>query len=380
MQVCNIKKIVENVIIIIFFLAVLAFPWTAYFLGVENNLKGADDKVELSFKNLDEYIIQNFPGREILVRTKNQFLYSYFDISPNNSIAKVGDNLISTETLNYYHHGLHRTDDTKIDTLISKLKKLSEICDRTNKKFVVITTPTKPRYYDGVLPFADDVILAYQGNYGRKSYDILKEKLYKTDLNYFDCVDYIDSHKDEILGGNIPLFYDTAHHWSNYKGNLVGLGLIKYLRDKVKLKFPEIKVVATPCETAMYPDSDLFDILNIYDEPNIQFYEPVISFDNFDNDDFNFLIQGGSFLGGLLFPYSTLGMTNKIYHIENKACLYDHYSKDLTFTDYDDLDRKINLVKQLKDFNVVILEINELNVYNASFGFLDYLLEHEGDM
>lgn len=376
----NIKRLVENFLIILFFLAVLVFPWTAYFLGVENNLKGADDKVELSFNTLDDYIIQNFPGRELLVRTKNQLLYSYFDISPNNSIAKVGDNLISTETLNYYYHGLHHTDTKQIDELIDKLKKLNAICKKKDKRLVVITTPTKPRYYDGELPFADDVILAYQENYGRKGYDMFKEKVYKTDLNYFDTIDYIEKNKDVMLGGDIPLFYETAHHWSNYKGNLVGLGIENYLRDKVKLKLPKLKITSTPSETAMYPDSDLFDILNIYDKPNCEYKSPVIKYENYDIDDFNFLIQGGSFLGPLLFPYTTIGMTNKVYHIENKACIYDHYAHDLQFEDYDDLDKKINLVKQLKDFNVIILEINELNMYNATFGFLDFLLEHEKDL
>jgi septation ring formation regulator EzrA len=34
------------------------------------------------------------------------------------------------------------------------------------------------------------------------------------------------------------------------------------------------------------------------------------------------------------------------------------------------------IVSELKDFDIVMLEINELNFYNASFGFLDYLLEN----
>ncbi|MBQ2205083.1 MAG: hypothetical protein II411_04250, partial [Lachnospiraceae bacterium] len=102
------RKIIENVIITICFIVVIAFPWVATFLGVEDNLSGAEEKIEFSFENVDDYIIQNFPGRAFLVRSKNQILYSLFDISPNSSITKVNDTLFSTETLNYYYPGLHK--------------------------------------------------------------------------------------------------------------------------------------------------------------------------------------------------------------------------------------------------------------------------------
>lgn len=171
-----------------------------YILGVENNLSGAEEKVEFSFENIDDYIIQNFPGRELLVRTKNQLLYSLFDISPNTSITKVGDTLFSTETLNYFYHGLHSVNNAEIDSLIEKLNKFNDICNEKGKKLLVVLTPTKPRYYDGTLPFADDVIMLYEGNESNNEYDNmlpydkLSIALKNTKLNYFDSINYIDSH------------------------------------------------------------------------------------------------------------------------------------------------------------------------------------------
>ena len=47
-------------------------------------------------------------------------------------------------------------------------------------------------------------------------------------------------------------------------------------------------------------------------------------------------------------------------------------SKQKEFDTYEEL----NIDKELKDYDIVLIEINELNFYNASFGFIDYLLEN----
>ena len=380
----KLKKIIENVLLTFAFLTVICYPWIARYLGVENNLSGADEKVEFSFENIDDYIIQNFPGRELLVRTKNQLLYTFFDMSPNNSIIKVGDTLFSSETLNYYYHRLHSVTDSDVDILVEKLNKFNDICNAKDKKLVLILTPTKPRYYKGNLPFADDIIKLYEEDTDDPNdvlpYVKIVNALNKTNLKCFDAVDYIDKHAEEIEGGEVPLFYDSSHHWSNYKSNLVGLAVHEYLRKNLDIKIPLLSVVASPSDVAQYPDSDLFDVLNIYDKPKEQFYESVLHFDNIDIEDKTWTIQGGSFLGGLLFPQATLSLFGDVVHIENKIMLYNKYQDNYDFESYDELAEKYGLLEHLKKTDIFVLEINELNVYNATFGFLDYLLEHEEEI
>ena len=375
----KLKKIIENVLLTFVFLVVISYPWVATFVGVKNDLSGADEKVELSFENIDDYVIQNFPGRSILVRTKNQLLYSFFDISPNTSIIKVGDTLFSTETLNYYYHNLHDVNSEDVELFTDKLKKFNSICESKNKKLLVIITPTKPRYYSGPLPFADDVIMLYEnGNKNEKKlpYEKLKNSLKNSDIKCFDTIDYIDTHKSKIIDGDVPLFYNSSHHWSTYKANLVGLAVHNYMRKELGITLPKIRVKSSPSETAIFPDSDLFDVLNIYDKPNEKFYESVIEYEDFLNDNLNFTIQGGSFLGGLLFPQVTISVLGDVIHIENKNILYNKYKEHAPFNSYDELNEKFDLLKHLHKTDVFVLEINELNVYNATFGFLDYLLLH----
>ena len=369
-------KYINYAIIIFAFLIVILFPFIASFLGIKNDLKGAEEKVEFRYDNIDEYVTQNFPGRAFLMRMKNQIMYSLFDVSPNELITKVDDTLYSVETLDYFYHGHHSMEKNEIDVLLAKIRYLNAICNETGKKLVVITTPTKPRYVKK-LPFADELINAYQNKEYIRPYEIFKEELKKTDVNYFDCADYIDTHMDSIVGGEVPLFYNSGHHWSNYKGNLVGLGFMDFMRKKLNITLPDIVVTATPSDIPKHPDADLFEVLNVYDKPNEKYYESVISYNNIDYEELNYLVQGGSFLGGFLIPYWTIGLRNNVIHIENKAVLYNKYKASATFETFDELNDKINLLDSLKETNIIILEIHEVNIYNATFGFIDYLLEHK---
>ena len=370
-------KSINNFIIILSFILVISFPFYAKIFGINEDIKGATEKINFSFDNIDEYVIQNFPGRNFLIRIKNQIMYSLFDVSPNEIITKVDDTLYSIETLDYYYHGLHYIEDNEIDSLINKLVKLKNICEQTKKKLLIVTTPTKPRYVNEKLPFADDIIKVYQKKEYILPYERFKQKLKNTTINYFDTIDYIDEHKDIIIDGKVPLFYKSGHHWSNYKGNLVGLGLMDYMREHLDIVLPDIEVIATPSNVPTYPDADLFDVLNVYDKPNENFYSSTINYKNVDYEELNYLIQGGSFLSALLFPYFTIGLHNEVFHIENKVVLYNKYSATCPFENFDELDANMHILDKLKTMDIIILEINEVNVYNATFGFIDYLIENE---
>ena len=118
----------------------------------------------------------------------------------------------------------------------------------------------------------------------------------------------------------------------------------------------------------------MLDLLNVFVEPKEQYYEPVINYENINYSEPKIIIRGGSFLGQLPIKQEILATENdNILYIENKLALYEGYKKSQNFETYDELDLK----KYLKNLDLMILEINEINFYNASFGFIDYLLEHE---
>ena len=88
----KISNKIEKIILVLSFVLIITFPYFTYLFNInkenETSLSGSEEKVELTFESIDDYILQNFPGRENLIKTKNQLLYSLFDISPNANITK----------------------------------------------------------------------------------------------------------------------------------------------------------------------------------------------------------------------------------------------------------------------------------------------------
>ena len=370
----KIYREIEKYIFLIAFIIVIAYPLVMYSVGVENNLTGSYEKEELSFENLDNYILQNFPGKEFIVRLKNQLFYSLFNMSTNESFTITSDKTkFAIESLAYYYHGNRSVDEEVVDKLITKLRKFDSICKRKNKKMMIILTPTKARYYHGELPMADDILLLYEDKNNKLPYDLFVEKLKETNLYFFDSIDYINKHK-ELLKGPAPLFYKSSHHWSTVMGNMVGLGVQDYIRKNLGIKVSKVKITASPSDVITYPDADLHNVLNIIEKPKEQFYDSVFEYEQIEYDNLSYTIQGGSFLGELLFPQTTITLNGETFHIENKVMLYKNYTDNISFTSYDDLDKKVDLINHIKNTDLFVFEIHELNVSDATFGFLDYLL------
>ena len=114
---------------IIVFVLIMIFPLIMLpFKEKTSDLSGAYEKQEFSLDNFSEYLKENLPGREIIIRLLNQVKYTIFDISGNGTIA-IGEDkeLFSSESLNYYSHGLYNVDEEAINTLINKLNLFSDI-------------------------------------------------------------------------------------------------------------------------------------------------------------------------------------------------------------------------------------------------------------
>ncbi|MBO6134931.1 MAG: hypothetical protein J6O09_04075 [Lachnospiraceae bacterium] len=374
----NIEKI-KSIIVILCFAVTIAFPYYARFLSYDNELIGAEEKIEFSFDKIDDYIMQNFPGRALVINFKNKFLYETFGISPNETIVNVDDNLFASETLNYYYHGLYSVTEKYVKELVLKFKKLNDFCKKNGKKVLILLTPTKPRFYGGPLPLVDNIILKYQDksiSNDIRSYDLLKNELKKTDIYCFDFIETIERDRYKYLSGDVPLFYKGALHWSNYKGNIASLELHDYMRSVMGIKVPHIKVEASRSEVAMMPDSDLFDTLNLGIKSKDRYYNVSNVIDEYESDELNYTIRGGSFMTGLVLIPITAGYRNNCVLMSNKIAFFDNYKKHITFDSYDELDEKIGLVDHIKNTDVFIFEIHEVNVYNATFGFIDYVLDH----
>ena len=61
---------------------------------------------------------------------------------------------------------------------------------------------------------------------------------------------------------------------------------------------------------------------------------------------------------------------------ENTKVYSDDWPDGGTFSDYEELEPALS--EQLKETDILILEINEAHIPTMSFGFIDYLFDHPG--
>ena len=344
------------------------------YFGVEDNLSGVEERIsieDVNTTNIDKYIEQNFPGREFLVRLTNQIKISLFKFEAIGNLVLNGDVIFGTESLDYYLHGIHDMTNEEMNEFVLKLEKLNSLLNNKNKTLILTITPSKPRYRREYT-FSDELINLFGSDSKVRPYDMFLNRTRYMDLNIFDYVDYINKHK-EYTEDTIPLYYDGSHHWSRYQASRLTMPLVKYIEEKGKVDLMEIEVKATPSEIGgTYPDNDLVSLLNVFKKSNEKFYDPIVDYTSVESSFPSLLIRGGSFLAQLALPYVLVGYDNKVTILSNKICFYDRFSKQKEFDTYEEL----GLEKEFKDYDIVLLEINELNFYNASFGFIDYLLEN----
>ena len=80
----------------------------------------------------------------------------------------------------------------------------------------------------------------------------------------------------------------------------------------------------------------------------------------------------GQSISGLI----SAGVFEQNVYFENNYYFVNNYSTMETISAYDAYEEITEWTDLLKDADILILEINEANIYNFSFGFVDFLLEH----
>ena len=380
------KHFLRKMLFVFILCLVILFPFITLNINFEP-LNGVEYKVKLadfnlknlsdnSYQNsLDDYIDQNLNSKPLIVRLRNQLLYDVFNISPNYAVALNDDKqLISKEVLNYYLHGQYYMTDAEVKNKAAQFIKFDKILKQHNKKMLILITPAKARYLDYKdYPEADKILMSTYKYKKPVAYDRFIKELKKENVLLFDSIDFIEKNKNEYLEDAAPLFNDTGHHWSYYKGRNIGVEVIDFVTENTDITWPKLKILASRSEVATYPDDDLLRLLNLNKNPKYTYMNTAVQYVDTNSSFPSVVISGGSFLGELLFPFATYGLDfNKVYHIENKLYYMNHYDDKYEFEKYDEIPIK----KDLKDIDLFIFEINEVNIYNASFGFIDYLLDN----
>ena len=387
--ISNMKNIKYKIIYLLLFCFIILFPVFAKVVGLRNDLFGVEYEAKLkdvniqnlmdfSFQDsLDDFITQKLPGKAQLARIRNEILYRLFKVSSNFSLNITDkDDIVFDETMDYYNHGLHYVDDEYVDSFVTKLNELNNILKSKNADLVLYITPTKSRYVSN-----DDLLvdrfMSKHSSFDKVSHELpynkLINRLKSTDIKIFDSVDYIEKNNRSFFDENVPLYYDTSHHWSIAVGNKVGIDFLDYVSNNTKVKFSKLTQSISEIDSPIFPDNDILELCNVISKPQHSYYSSDIQISDLSHTKSNIIIRGGSYLGQVPFIQAMLDDDSNVLLMSNTDVFTDNWQTTQSINEYDQIDFK----KYTKDIDLIILEINEVNVYNATFGFLDYLLDNK---
>lgn len=316
-----------------------------------------------------------FPGRKGLIKLRSQMLYSIFKVSPNANIVIGRDNCLYEPS--YIINSLMANgpygDGSYYKELGQKLALLRELLAGNGKEFYVFITPSKARLCRDKIPARYEILDSVE-EVGFTDYSKLVEALDENGILYFDSVAYLENNRN--AGGlSAPVFFATGTHWSQSWGDTCAKGLLEMMAENSCYDLSTVTVTETECAEPVFPATDLYDTLNLITKADDTWYNAELLIDQEGADKPKLFARGGSFMGQSVSNLIWAGVFGDDVYFENYYYFRNRFSENVyisSFTAYDEAD----IDSFVGQADIVLMEVNESNVWGMGFGFIDYLLEH----
>lgn len=343
----------------------------------------------------DTAFSKGFSGYNAAVRLKNEIRYKFFgeasaDIVKCNDgslIFKsyideylgIGNNQYRAEQKVDLVQSSYYCSDEYIADVTAQLKTISELAEKSGKQFLVLITPTKAEFIEDSIPqkFKRQTRAYSQEERGvNKLITALKS----------NGITYVDSGKI-LRSSDYPfeIFPKTGIHWTKEAAYTVLNSALDVLNEKganlKKLNITGRVTEQVPRTDSMNSDVDLYSLLNIISPYDTEFSYPVVATD--ENGQYqtpSVFIQGGSFtfpVSEALSGYNIASDVNFLFYNMSFYDKHNNYTPINSFTDPIISDSVINS-------DLIIIEVNEQNVYNMGSGFypelISILLEQDEDV
>ena len=174
--------------------------------------------------------------------------------------------------------------------------------------------------------------------------------------------------KDELT---YPPFYSTGIHWSRTYEQLASARVIKDLSELTGRRYRNILLgEAETSRTAFWRDRDVYDLLNVWTEPDETYYQYAELREPSDHyDRLRAVIQGDSFARGFPRDVKTVYPYEDIYLIVRNHELQKPKGGTQQFESWE----SFPFQELLDSVDVVILESTAHELRSCSFGFVEHL-------
>lgn len=358
------------IIYIPLFLAVCSWVFGRSFDIPLNGYTDTAETADFTWKNLCSgefqkkyvsWLDTNIKPRGVMIHLYNTLRYNLF----NQALRPVADNgdILEQDYLSErycigvdYDYSIP-DNKKKMDAYVGELKEIQQKLYKHGKYLFVYIAPNKVDWdYENIpLKYAK-----MKEENSVRMYDCFKTTISETDIVFMDC--------DELYSLlEYPAFYSTGIHWSRTFEQKASAQIIEKLSEMTgkkyrKILFGDVRESTLP----FWRDSDVFDLMNIWNHRNETYYEYEVVKEQGDFDKLRILLYGDSFGMGLRKDVLDHYPFENVFYINRNNYIQTRYAKETVLNkDWNNLDFAYYLDRS----DVVAIEMTKPGIGQYSYGF-----------
>lgn len=318
----------------------------------------------------DTWWQDHIPGRNILIRTRNEIIYRVFRTSPTGNVVE-GRNryLYGPSYLYYYCTKAEDFPDDYIEGLVRKLEELQTLLESHGKSLYLFLTPTKLRYTaEQGLPWYMNTSM-----HEIDRHDLFVEALADSDIHYFDSVSFF---RDNPGLFDTPIFYPPGIHWDTCWAAAAAAAFLSYINETGPYDVGSMTVEGKPTDTPFGSNADLYDMMNVWTSPTLKnLQREVTLYPGTDRP--GLFVRTSSFGAASLLHLTRSDNFGATTYFENRAYVRRNEQGEsevnYNVTDYSQVD----LAAAFKESDIFVIEILEDHIPDLGEGnMVDYILEN----
>jgi len=331
-----------------------------------------NDIISGKFQNsIETWLKQNIGFRGTFVKTDNQINFSLFNEFSRSHPRKIllGNNRELFEEP--YIDNFNRLTLLPLPVLVKKaddIQRLQEKLKARNVRFILLITPSKATIYPEAVP--EKYILDHAA--GKKdNYEIIVPMLEQRGVNIVDSREiFLDLKKK----GTTHLFPSSGSHWSLYGGYLFGTKLIERMEQLFGQRMVRMRMKRLiPSREPIDLDKDIARLGNIlFTRSLFTDYRYPATYPDAPANAFrpNALLVGSSFCWNLIQYLDQNNVFSRLnfYYYFNTDWVYPGRIRHAISRD------SINWNRDVFTKDIIIVEINEIQMHEAGFGFIEAAL------
>jgi hypothetical protein len=309
--------------------------------------------------DLNNHVEQNFGFRTSFVRLYNQIEYSIFRQSHASGVVIGKDGYLFEDWFITAYFGNDYIGDERVKVKIRQLKQVRNYFKQNGKELMIIVAPGKADLYPEFIP--------ERKKYPKSitNYEALVEEMHQSGIPVLDFNHLFISMKDTV---SCALFPKTGTHWSHYGARIAADSLSDYVSAILKRPLPNFYLKpATPQDTAINPETDLEDLMNLYlPMDRVPLCHPVV----ISEPSAGFSLPSAVVIGDSFFwELFNLPLNDRIF----KDVSYWYYNSTVfpeSLTDSLKTEH-LSFPDVFESTDLVILFVNPSNIQNLGWGFLE---------